>query len=594
MLKISRISTINRYKVDRMNQTTACPLDCYDACRIVVNKDGKLKGDKSHPITRGYLCPHLNHFIKQERLLFPRLRGEEVSMDSAITTLIEVLKTQKSDQILYYRGSGNIGVMQRAPEHFFGSIKAVGTSGSLCDGAGEAGVVLGRGVNKVVPPQMIEESEVIVFWGRNPHITHSHLLPYLEGKTIIVIDPIKTEIAQKADLHIQIRPHCDLHLALLLSRFAIIEGIHDVDFLENHASEYNDFYELTQSVRIKATLDTIEVSLGEVGAMLELMKGKKSIIFVGVGVQKYRDGADVLRSIDGFGAIMGLFGKCGCGVSYLGNSLEGIKMPFESFSYRVSKPTLDFSKYNCVFVQGANPLSQMPNSTRVKSGFASAGFSIYFGLYENETSCEADLVIPAKSFLEKNDFRSSYGDYTFQEMAQMVDSEIGISEYALTRRLCEAFGIELETEAYYLDCFRKQIDVYHGVEYRQNYSKIPYEDGFINGEFEFLDTIDLDIDKSEGFYLITSKYPKGLNSQFKRPDGVYFHPESGFEAGEIVQLSSHSGTVDMIVKYDERLRADCLLIYSGTPNVNVLTPSFLSYEGESAVYQENKIKVTKK
>lgn len=577
-----------------MNKTTACPLDCYDACRVVVNEDGKLKGDKSHPVTRGYLCPHLNHFTEQERLLLPRLRGEEISMDKAIGTLIEVLKTAKSDQILYYRGSGNVGLMQRAPEHFFGSIKAVGTSGTLCDGAGEAGVLLGRGANEVVPPQMIEESEVIVFWGRNPHTTHSHLLPYLEGKTIIVIDPIKTEIAQKADLHIQIKPHCDLHLALLLSRFAIIEGVHDVDFLENHASEYNDFYELTQTVRIKATLDAIEVSLGEVGAMLELMKGKKSIIFVGVGVQKYRDGADILRCIDGFGAIMGLFGKRGCGVSYLGNSLSGMRIPFMSVSHRVSKPTVDFSKYNCVFIQGANPLAQMPDSVRVKSGFSSAGLSVYFGLYENETSREADLVIPAKTFLEKNDFRSSYGDYTLQEMAQMVESEIGISEYDLTRQLCEAFGIELESELFYLDCFRNQMDIREGVGYRRNSPEIPYEEGFANGGFEFLDTVNLEIDKSEGFYLITSKYPKGLNSQFKRPDGVYFHPDAGFEAGERVQLSSPSGEVTMIVKHDERLRVDCLLIYSGTADVNVLTPPHLSYEGESAVYQENKIKVTKK
>ena len=583
-----------RYKVDRMSQTTACPLDCYDACRIVVTEDGKLKGDKSHPITRGYLCPHLNHFREEERLIAPKLRGEEISMDNAIDTLVEALKNSKSDQVLYYRGSGNVGLMQRAPEHFFGSIKAVGTSGSLCDGAGEAGILLGRGSNEVVPPQMILESDVIIFWGRNPHTTHSHLLPFLEGKIIIVIDPVQTQMAKSADLHIQIRPHCDLPLALLLSRFAIIEGLHDVEFLENHASEYNDFYELTQSVRIKATLDAIDVSLGEIGTMLELMKGKKSIIFVGVGVQKYRDGADILRSIDGFGAVMGLFGKRGCGVSYLGNSLSTIELPFKSISNRVSKASVDFSKYNCVFIQGANPLAQMPHSSGIKSGFSSAGFSVYFGLYENETSREADLVIPAKTFLEKNDFRSSYGDYTLQEMPQLFESEIGISEYDLTKRVCEAFGVEIENELFYLDHFRNQMDIRDGVGYRRNSLEIPYEEGFVNGEFEFLDTIDLDIGDSEGFYLITSKYPKGLNSQFRRPNGVYFHPASGFEEGERVRLSSSFGEVEMAVKHDECLRDDSLLIYSGTPNVNVLTPPYLSYEGESAVYQEIKIKVTRK
>jgi anaerobic selenocysteine-containing dehydrogenase len=577
-----------------MNPTTACPLDCYDACRIIIDENGKLKGDKSHPVTRGYLCPNLNHFTEHARLSSAKLRGEEISMERAIEVLIEALKNSKNDSVLYYRGSGNVSLMQRSCEHFFASIKAVGTSGSLCDGAGEAGILLGRGNNEVLTPQMIDASEVVVFWGRNPHTTQTHLLPFLEGKTIIVIDPVKTAIAKSADLHIQIKPHCDLHLALLLSRFAMIEGIHDEAFLEAHASEYNDFYELTQSVRIKATLDLIDVTLGEIGEMLELMKGKKCAILVGIGVQKYRDGADVLRSIDGFGAVMGLFGKEGCGVSYLGDSLRGISLPFESLSSRISKPTADFSKYNCVFIQGANPLAQMPNSTGVRHTFASAGFTVYFGLYDNETSRSADLVIPAKTFLEKNDFRSSYGDYTLQEMTQMIESEIGISEYDLANRLCEAFGVEFEEESYYLDFFRKQMDVCDGVGYRRNIPEIPYEDGFENGEFEFLESVDLDIDDTEGLFLITVKHPKGLNSQFKRADGVYLHPEAGYEEGEIVRLVSHAGSVEMSVRHDERLRTDCLLIYSGTPDVNVLTPPYLSYEGESAVYQEIKIKVIKK
>lgn len=576
-----------------MSLSTTCPLDCYDACRIVIDTDGKLKGDKTHPITQGYLCPNLNHFTSHERILSPKLRGEPISMEEAIKTLIEAVKNTQSDHLLYYRGSGNVGLMQRVSEHFFASMKAIGTSGTLCDGAGEAGVVSGRGKNEILSPEMIKESEVVIFWGRNPDTTHSHLLPFLKGKKIIVIDPIRTSIAKRADLYIQIKPRCDLHLALLLSRFAMIEGMHDKDFLDEYASGYNDFYELTQTVRIKATLDKIDVTLGEIGSVLELIRGKKTAIFVGVGVQKYRNGSDVLRAIDSFGAILGLFGKRGCGVSYVGDSLSGIKLPFERISRCVSKATVDFSKYNCVFIQDGNPLAQMPDSSRVKASFEKAGFRVYFGLYENETSKMADLVIPAKTFLEKNDFRSSYGDYTLNEMPCLRSSEDGISEYALTQALCEAFNVKLESEAYYLDFIRSQIEMKEGIGYRQNAPEIPYADGFQNGEFEFLDEIDLDVDNGDGFDFITIKYPKGLNSQFQRSEGVYLHPESGFAEGSIVKLSSRTGSVEMVVHHDTRLRSDSLLIYSGTPNVNVLTPSLLSYEGESAVYQEIKIKVMK-
>ncbi len=62
-----------------MSQITACPLDCYDACRIIVDESGKIKGDKDHPITQGYLCPHLNHFDRVERLSQPRFKGKSIS-----------------------------------------------------------------------------------------------------------------------------------------------------------------------------------------------------------------------------------------------------------------------------------------------------------------------------------------------------------------------------------------------------------------------------------------------------------------------------------------------------------------------------------
>lgn len=574
-------------------QTTACPLDCYDACRIVVGDGGILRGDKSHPVTRGYLCPHLNHFSDHVRIEKPRLNGQEISMERALSVLIEALRSNHPDNVLYYRGSGNVGLMQRALEHFFAQYQAVGTSGSLCDGAGEAGILRGRGQNFILSPQMISQSEVVVVWGRNIHVTHSHLLPFLEGKTLIVIDPVRTRIAQKADLYLQIRPHGDLYLALMLSRYAMSEGLHDTRWLDIHAPGYGAFYELACSVPVEEALAYADATSQQIGEMIALLRGKRTVVLVGAGIQKYRDGSDAMRAIDGFGVIMGLFGKSGSGVCFLGDSTQGLDIPFQTIKKRVGKPTVDFSKYNCVLVQGGNPLSQMPASQSVAQNYAEARMSVYFGLYENETSRASNLVIPAKTFLEKNDWRSSYGDYTLQEMPAVVQTDIGISEYDLAAVLCREFGFVMESEAVYLDAFRKQKEEHDGVTYRKNAPLIPYLEGFSNGAFAYLDTIECEPVVEDGFYLITSKHPRGLNSQFNRPDGVYFHPDAGFEEGCEVQLHSPEGSVVMRAGHDDRLRKDTLLIYSGTPGVNVLTPALLSNEGECAVYQEYKIKVEK-
>ena len=95
----------------------------------------------------------------------------------------------------------------------------------------------------------------------------------------------------------------------------------------------------------------------------------------------------------------------------------------------------------------------------------------------------------------------------------------------------------------------------------------------------------------EGMFLLTSKSPRSLNSQFRREHAAYLHPDLGFAEGTRVRVSSAVGSVELEVRHDDRLRRDCVLIYSGTPGVNYLTTSRLSDEGENAIFQDEKIKV---
>lgn len=578
-----------------MSQTTTCPLDCYDACRIVIDKNGKLKGDLTHPLTQGYLCSHLNHFDEFERISQPRLYGKTISMNEAIQHLYRSLRSTEAQKTLFYRGSGNIGLMQRSMDHFFAGLGATGTRGSLCDGAGEAGIMAGRGVNHALSPQMIYASEVVIVWGRNPHVTHSHLLRSLKNKTIIVIDPFQTQLAKSADIHVQIKPHCDLQLALILSRFLIANEMHDKMFLEKYGNKYHEFYELTQKLDLQTTLEAIDVTVDQINSILELIRDKKTVILVGAGVQKYCDGAEVLRAIDALGAILGLFGKIGCGVSFLGSSTQGLELPFQKFHKTVPKATIDFSEFETVFVQGGNPLSQMPNSSKVTKEFTASQFKIYFGLYENETSRSSDLIIPAKTFLEKEDVRSSYGDFSFEKMPKLRESEIGIGEYDLAYALCSHFNLSIPSKQECLELFYDQMVSKNGVNYRKNMPDVPYENGFEthSGKFEFMEQLDLGKNEDEGLFLITPKSARSLNSQFHRLSAIYLHPQCGFQVGDRVRVISKTGLIQLSVQYDEGLRRDCAIIYAGTPGVNNLTPSVLSYDGENAVYQENKIKVEK-
>ena len=572
---------------------TACPLDCYDACSVVVDDSKKLIGEKEHPFTQGFLCPHLNHYEKHERITTPRLNGVEISMQEALEHLKMTLK-QSEKSVLHYRGSGNMGLMQEVTDHFFASYGATLTKGSLCDGAGQAGIIEGRGVNIAISPQEIAKTEVVIVWGRNLHTTNSHLLPLLKGKKVIVIDPYKTELAAQADFHIQLKPRGDLQLALLLSRFAVINDMVDSEFLENFGEEHEEFYELTQTVRIRTVLEDIDVTLGDIGKVLELIEGKRCVILVGVGVQKYFNGSEVVRAIDGFGALLGLHGKEGCGVNFVGASQEGISNPFEINAPRVAKGNCDFSAFQTVFVQGANPIAQMPDTLRVEESLKGVENLIYFGLYENETSQKAQLVIPAKTFLEKDDVRVGYAHDYMLAMPKIEESTIGISEYELSASLCQAFNVKISSQEHYIEHFLSQSDNEKYAK-RKNRQTAPYKNGFETDDrqFIFLDEAELKANFNEDYFLISSKSKKSINSQFQRESEVFLHPALGFSEGDMLEVSSNNGVVTLKVAHDDNLRMDTILIYSGTPEVNKLTTSQLSFEGDNALYQENKVQIKK-
>ena len=593
-----------------MSRNTACGLDCYDACSIIVEEDDfKIKGDTSHPAGNGALCALLNKYMFEiPRIEKPRVDGVEVNMEVALEA---VAKAFKADRSLLWKGSGNFGVMQEITNLFMEEIQGSLTKGSLCDGSGDAGIVEGRGVNRTLPLEQIEKAEVVVVWGRNVTVTNPHIMPYLEGKKIVVIDPVRTAIAKKADFFLQIAPRTDYYVAIMLARFVFMEDSEAKEWMDEFAPEHEDFYDFTREHRIKSILEYIGVDLGDMGRMMNYLRDRKVVFLAGAGVQKYSTGSYVLHAIDSLAATLGLFGKEGCGVSYLGNSKLGFDNPFSVECKRVPKATTNFSDFDTVLVQGGNPAGSMPDSNRVKKELEGVENLIYFGLHENETSKLAKIVIPAKNFFEKEDVRLSYGHQYVEKMNKVIDSELGISEYDFTKYLFDAFGLEgLQEESYYIDAWLDQCDKEDGHYVSPSYETVPHAEGFGeegDDEFEFIEDYDDDFinikrfrkfrktsknkKEDETFWLLSPKSNKSLNTQFVREDKVQLHPELGYSEGERVMIRSEHGEHEFVVKLNEDLRLDCVVITSNTVGVNYLTPAILSEEGESACYQEVKVEI---
>ena len=346
---------------------------------------------------------------------------------------------------------------------------------------------------------------------------------------------------------------------------------------------------------MRTLMEKSGVAFDVIGDILHLIRGKKVSFLVGLGVQKYAHANQVLRAIDSFVAMLGFFGKEGCGVGYIADSGCGYANPFKVKTKKEdSVVNADFSKYDLVFIQGANPANQMPNSKSVRENLKNAGFVVYFGLHENETSKLADLIIPSCSFLEKEDVKLAYGHEYIGYMPKLMDVKSGISEYDLTVKLMKKFGYEdLKSEKEYIDeivssnCI--EID---GFKINKILSSIPYEKGFYtdNGKFRFYDEVDDDfVKEKDTMYLLTAKWATSLNSQFEVNPYLHVPLGLGLKDGDKIELTSKYGDCEYEIRNDDRLRDDCFLLYSGNPNANMLTPSNMSDEGRSAVYQEMQV-----
>ena len=556
------------------NNTVACPLDCFDACEAIY-KDEKCKPSREHTITNGKLCVKFAHLIKEKNLTSASHDGVDIPLNSALEILTEKLKQTQSSKVLYTKGAGNIGVMQSTPKAFFSKYGATFTQGGICDEIGDAGLTQGRGHNVNPPLQNLIDADVIISWGRNFSITSPHMYEKVKDKTFITIDPIQTDMAKKSDLHIQINPKTDHELALLLTRFAYMDDMDDEACFEKYSTGADWFMDLAKSRPLVSYEATTGIKLNKVVKFMELIKDKKVAIMLGLGVQKYYEGAQIIRTIDSFAAYIGVHNKSAGGVWYLADASHGYEKQFETEADNyVDITNIDFNSFELVFIQGANPVVSIPNTKNVIDGLKNT-YVVYFGTTYNDTCEYANLIIPSCDFLRKHDVRLSYGhenkaiSYAVKEKMQHT-----ISEYELSNFLLKTFDYEVLKEE------EKIFDYYKNTK-----PKLPQIESF-----EFIEELDIEPlyekIKQNQFYLITSKRKNSLNSQFKVDNNIYLHPLSGYENKQEVILKTEYGEAGFEVKLSEDVKENCVLIHAGAKKSNYLTPLKSDEVAFSAIFQD--------
>ena len=197
----------------------SCPHDCPDTCSVLVtvnNDTGKavrVQGDPTHPITKGYLCNKVNHYLdlvySPNRVNYPHklvgpkgpgARFVRISWDEALTTITDNFKKTIAEHgpeaVQPFSYSGTLGMVNfwGADQRFWNKMNAARLDQSICIWAALFANLYTYGIVSGPDTEDIADAEYLILWGANVVSTGVHMLPFIQemkkkGGKVVAIDP---------------------------------------------------------------------------------------------------------------------------------------------------------------------------------------------------------------------------------------------------------------------------------------------------------------------------------------------------------------------------------------------------------------------
>ncbi len=474
---------------------TACILcECNCGLEVILGGDDdrhlvKLRGDKAHPASRGYACekPHrLDHYQHAaDRLTSPLRRRadgtfEPIDWDTAIREVAarfaHIRDTHGGDSIFYYGGGGQgnhlPGAYSSATRRVLGS--RYRSSALAQEKTGEFWVSA-RMMGSATRADF-EHCDVAMFLGKNPW--HSHSIPRARvtlkdisadpDRTLIVVDPRRTETAELADIHLQVRPGTDAWLLVAILGILLEEDLIDHSFVAAHVAP-GELDTVTAALRAHPIAAAIE----RTGVAPELVyraaraigKARAFASFEDLGVQMNHHSTLVSYLHRLLILVTGSFGKPGTHFipaalvdltagdakrtsPVVGARIVGGLVPCNAIADEIL--TDHPKRYRAMLVEAANPAHSLADSARMREALAALDTLVVIDVAMSETAKLAHYVLPASSQFEKAEatfFNFEFPANTFHLRRRLMTPLPGtLPEAEIHARLCEALGALTEAD----------------------------------------------------------------------------------------------------------------------------------------------------
>jgi anaerobic selenocysteine-containing dehydrogenase len=400
----------------------------------------KIEGLESHPLNKGELCPRgeaaLENIYSPERLKYPmkKVNGtfERISWDQALDEIaakLNRLKEEFGPQVLGVF-SGSIGVenleMAGLVQRFkaaFGSPNFFSVE-SVCYRMR----IRTRQITFGKYPTEELDSNLYILWGHNPEESDFPLNLALKenmkkGAKLVVVDPKRIPLADKADMYLRIRPGTDGAMALAMIHVIINEKLYDEEFVEKYTLGFDKLVPHVQRFTPEWAQEITWVPAEDIRKLARLFATTKGAsIYQGTCTQDQT--ANGTQNSRAFAVLQTITGN----INTPGGWVISPRLPLGNAGMKVEREPLGADTYPLFFevwgrkspygvvtmvpesipdklkaflVVGGNPLITMPDTNAFTEAFRKLDLLVVHDLFMTQTGQEADYVLPACSHLEK-------------------------------------------------------------------------------------------------------------------------------------------------------------------------------------------------
>ena len=473
----------------------ACPHDCPDTCSMLITvEDGratKVRGNPEHPFTQGVLCVKVDDYqlrtYSSDRVLYPLKRSgpkgsgqfEQISWNEALaeikTRWTAIIEEHGPSAILPYSYLGTEGILNglNVGDAFFNKLGATTSERTFCDSGACTGYMMTVGPSPGTDPESFAYSKYIILWSINPISTNLHHWPFIakaqkNGAKVVVVDPVKTRTAQKADWHIPIRPGTDGALAMGMMNVIITEDLVDHDYVEKYTLGYDELKERAADYPPEKVSEITGIPPEDIRTLArEFATTQASVIRIGVAVERHAGGGQTVRALTCLPALVGSWRHVGGGI---------LQLPVWAFPVKwddlmrpdwikpgtrvlnqwrlgpalTGKMALD-PPIKSLFVYNSNPVVVAPEQDKTVQGLMREDlFTVISEQFLTDTALHADLVLPATTQLEQFDIMFSWGHF-YLSLNQPAVEALGeaVPNTELFRRLAKNHGFRRSILAAY-------------------------------------------------------------------------------------------------------------------------------------------------